>query len=84
LFGHAQKGQERFVVALAAEREQQPDGHRGVVDRDLLALAEVAPQPARRAPLVPCRVALRDERAELQRLDEADASDLPGRRLGDD
>jgi hypothetical protein len=47
-------------------------------------LLEVAQQPARRDPRMPARCLAGDQRGQLERLDEADVSNLPRWRLGDE
>jgi hypothetical protein len=71
-------------MALAPEREQQADRGRGVVDRDLLARPKVEEQPAGGEASVSLRVALCDQRRELQCLDQRQPSHLARGDLRED
>jgi hypothetical protein len=70
-------------LAGAAECGEARGGERGLVDRRLGVLLEVAQQPAGGNARMPARVLARDQDRQLECIAEADPEQLPRRRLGD-
>jgi hypothetical protein len=65
-----------------SERGQAGDDERGIVERGLVVTFQPALQPARRDARVPVRLLERDQRGQLEQLDEGRPRDLdPERRL---
>jgi hypothetical protein len=83
-FSHGPKGQRRVPVAVSGERSEARSDHRSFVDRRVVAFLEIAQQPARRDERLPARILARDQQRQLERLGEADPSDLLRRRLRDE
>ncbi len=61
---------ERTAMVRGAEGLQRRDDERRLVDRAVDAGFEVALEPARRHPAAPTRIGLRDQRGELEQVDE--------------
>jgi hypothetical protein len=71
-------------MVAAAERGEARDDQRGIVEGRLLVALEPALQPARRDTRVALRLLERDQRRQLEQLDEGRPRDLdPQRRLGE-
>ena len=60
----------RSVESAAAERLKRRGGESDVVDRRVVERVEPPLQPARRHPGVPLRILLRDQRSQVEQIDE--------------
>jgi hypothetical protein len=63
-------------VAVAGERGEARRDHHSLVDRRLVALLEVAQEPAGRDPGVPARILAGDQERQLERVDKAERREL--------
>src|SRR5262249_20521089 len=82
--GHCSECPRRLVVTGTAESHQACRDHSNLLDRRGGVFLEVAQQPADRDPRMPARRLPSDQGRQLECLDEADVTDLLGRRLGDE
>jgi len=64
-------------VEVGAESREAGCSHRGLGDRRLGPLLEVAQEPPRRYPWMPARLLARNQERELERIGEADARKVP-------
>jgi hypothetical protein len=71
-------------VAVAGEGSETGGDHRGLLDRCVVALLEVAQQPTRRDPRMPALILPRDEHGQLKRIREVKRWKFLRRGLGDD
>jgi hypothetical protein len=74
----------RLVVRGAAERGERSGGERRLLDRGRRVLLEEAEEPAGRGARTAARVLQRDQRRQVERLEQRDAAELAHRRLGDE
>jgi hypothetical protein len=59
-------------VAVSGEGGEAGRDHRGLVDRPVVAILEVAQQPSRRDARVPTRILSRDQHRQLERIGEVE------------
>ena len=83
-FGHGPKGVQGGEVLRASERREVADDVREVVESGAGVVVEVAPHPAGSGAAVAAGILVGDQGDELERLVEADLSDLACRRLRDE
>ena len=79
--GLPQDRERRRVVPWGRERSQVRDEQLDIFQRRLLVLLQVDAEPAGGEAAVAVRLFARDQRSQLERLDEADLADLSRRRL---
>lgn len=71
-FGHGPKRQRRLLVADAGQRIQARRRERGLFDRRVRILLEVAQEPTGRDPRMPRRIFPRDQHSQFEGVGEAE------------